>query len=602
MSRPSYRQFQRDVSQMYWDTYRPPTPEEARAHMACKAYALLFGLGLCAALFTALNDADGALGSRISAAERERIDELLGNERPLHADEMQLTTRRSAPAASFSPEEAENASLLYLLGLAYAASFPPVILVCSIEDAGRRTRAWVRLSAMGAALLALWRYAGNERVLVPCLAALSLSPFGAVLVLSSSSLSRALSLGGFRAGLLLLLHEEPSVLAAACAACCRAALGAARATCVGGGAPGPSARAPAEAADEQQPAARRTGAAAAGAGAGAGLAPRSERRAIEDRQRAEAERKRAHEERQRKEWEGRLAREKADAEAAEARAAEDAAREAASRPRHPALAPQRAPMPAGGGGGGPAGGRGGGGESPQRLSTIYDKLSAAGLSSAEVHAAVEALRLPVHDSRMAHVSQAVSWTYERRDAEAKAKAEAKAEAQAEEPGPEARGPAAPAPAAPAPWASAGAVRSGVRSLAEQLTELSELHAQGALTPDEFTLAKRALLGAALPAAPPPPAAFQASMPMPAASPPAHGGPRDHDDDVEGLAACADSACCVLCLQRAKSHAFVPADERAVCMHKCVCETCAAGLKRFPREQWLCPICRTPARDIKLVYD
>jgi len=60
----------------------------------------------------------------------------------------------------------------------------------------------------------------------------------------------------------------------------------------------------------------------------------------------------------------------------------------------------------------------------------------------------------------------------------------------------------------------------------------------------------------------------------------------------------DDNLCVICITEPKTHLFDG------CFHKCICGTCAASLKATqPREQWQCPICRTPCReDIRMVYE
>ena len=70
-------------------------------------------------------------------------------------------------------------------------------------------------------------------------------------------------------------------------------------------------------------------------------------------------------------------------------------------------------------------------------------------------------------------------------------------------------------------------------------------------------------------------------------------------DVEGSspgggAAAADHSGkeCVVCMDAARTHLFVP------CGHQCVCAACAETLRRGKRP---CPMCRGPIRDVIKVH-
>jgi hypothetical protein len=77
---------------------------------------------------------------------------------------------------------------------------------------------------------------------------------------------------------------------------------------------------------------------------------------------------------------------------------------------------------------------------------------------------------------------------------------------------------------------------------------------------------------------------------------ANAGRAEPVSDANGRAEpVSDANACVICFERAKSHAF------AQCFHKCVCAVCAAAIKAGPSERWLCPICRTPG-DARQVYE
>ncbi|KAJ1617471.1 hypothetical protein T492DRAFT_1099633 [Pavlovales sp. CCMP2436] len=124
------------------------------------------------------------------------------------------------------------------------------------------------------------------------------------------------------------------------------------------------------------------------------------------------------------------------------------------------------------------------------------------------------------------------------------------------------------------------------TLAAQLLQLSDLFAGGLLTAVEFSRAKAVILGTPGPAGA---AARRAEQGHAAGELP---------DELDSQS---DSSC-VICLERKKTHAFVPMDVQAQCLHKCVCEMCASNIKQLPRVRWLCPMCRTAARDIKFVFD
>jgi hypothetical protein len=165
---------------------------------------------------------------------------------------------------------------------------------------------------------------------------------------------------------------------------------------------------------------------------------------------------------------------------------------------------------------------------PQSTTTIYAKLNAAGVSSAEAEDAVTTLKLPVLGSRIEHVAAAVRWVYALR---AKERALRAAGAYAACAGDNAA-PASDLAATSFSGASATVPRAALPErtmpppppppqhqllpelqpralpqqrastrgeLTTQLRELSELHAAGALTAEEFTAAKANVLGVRMPA-------------------------------------------------------------------------------------------------------
>jgi hypothetical protein len=172
-------------------------------------------------------------------------------------------------------------------------------------------------------------------------------------------------------------------------------------------------------------------------------------------------------------------------------------------------------------------------------------------------------------------------------------------------------PAAPRAAAAGSSSALDSSSSSERSLADELVQLSNMFEARLLTAAEFSAAKAAILHI-----PTKPAAIEqptsghqnarwpnkpsaAAAHATASAEQLHAPPSGRRKDEPGSQV--DSSC-VICLERRRTHAFVPLDLGAQCLHKCVCETCAANIKSLGREHWLCPMCRTVASDIKFVFD
>ena len=100
----------------------------------------------------------------------------------------------------------------------------------------------------------------------------------------------------------------------------------------------------------------------------------------------------------------------------------------------------------------------------------------------------------------------------------------------------------------------------------------------------------------------PPEEFVAEAPTEAAAPAAEA--RGSSDSTVSVAVATattaasfdDGDCCVVCLDSAKTHLFVP------CGHQCVCAGCAASIMALrPRSSRQCPICRAQAKSMLRVY-
>jgi hypothetical protein len=65
--------------------------------------------------------------------------------------------------------------------------------------------------------------------------------------------------------------------------------------------------------------------------------------------------------------------------------------------------------------------------------------------------------------------------------------------------------------------------------------------------------------------------------------------RLHALDNPAVAATEEELECVVCMDKPRTHSFVP------CGHRCVCEECSAlVMQKLPK---LCPYCRAPAREL-----